>query len=89
MFNTLAGNMPFTYLGIPVGCNMKRIKNWEVIEEKLKKRLGKWKAKMLSFGGRLTLVKRVLSSLPLYYVSLFRAPMSVLNKLESMRQRFF
>ncbi|GJR66845.1 RNA-directed DNA polymerase, eukaryota, reverse transcriptase zinc-binding domain protein [Tanacetum coccineum] len=85
----LAGNMPFTYLGMPVGCNMKRIKFWEVIEEKLTKRLGNWNAKTLSFGGRLTLVKSVLSSLPLYYFSLFRALMGVLKKLESMRQRFF
>ncbi|XP_071700716.1 uncharacterized protein [Rutidosis leptorrhynchoides] len=37
---------------------------------------------MMSFGGRLTLIKSVLSSLPLYAFSLFRAPMNVINLLE-------
>ena len=43
----------------------------------------------MSFGGRLTLVKSVLGSLPLYYFSMFRVPLSVLNALESVRKKFF
>ncbi|GKA26341.1 putative RNA-directed DNA polymerase [Tanacetum coccineum] len=84
-----AGLLPFTYLGLPVGCSMKRVSTWNVVVEKFKKRLDKWKAKTISFGGRLTLVKTVLSSLPLYFFSLFRAPASIIKKLESVRQRFF
>ncbi|KAJ9564748.1 hypothetical protein OSB04_000714 [Centaurea solstitialis] len=45
-------------------------------------KLSKWKAKMISFGGRWTLVKSVLGSVSLYYFSLFCAPVSVLNSLE-------
>ncbi|GJU81535.1 reverse transcriptase domain, reverse transcriptase zinc-binding domain protein [Tanacetum coccineum] len=52
-------------------------------------RLSSWKANMLSIGGRLTLVKSVLGSLPLYYLSLFKAPTSVNFTLESIRRRFF
>nr|GFA42683.1 hypothetical protein [Tanacetum cinerariifolium]GFA46417.1 hypothetical protein [Tanacetum cinerariifolium] len=44
--------LPFTYLGIPVGFNMLRIKDWNPIIDKFKKRLSKWKAKMISIGGR-------------------------------------
>ncbi|GKD61379.1 RNA-directed DNA polymerase, eukaryota, reverse transcriptase zinc-binding domain protein, partial [Tanacetum coccineum] len=44
---------------------------------------------MLSIGGRLTLVKSVLGTLPLYYLSLFKAPTSVIFLLESIRRRFF
>nr|GEW96804.1 RNA-directed DNA polymerase, eukaryota [Tanacetum cinerariifolium] len=40
-------------------------------------------------GGRLTLIKSVLSSIPLYHMSIFKAPMGVLNKLESIRRNFF
>ncbi|GJU20086.1 hypothetical protein Tco_1153428 [Tanacetum coccineum] len=48
-----------------------------------------WKAKTLSFGGRLTLIKSVLDSLGVYYFSSFKAPISVINKLETIRRRFF
>ncbi|GKE69882.1 reverse transcriptase domain, reverse transcriptase zinc-binding domain protein, partial [Tanacetum coccineum] len=56
---------PFTYLGLPIGENMRRINAWGPVVEKFKNKLADWKAKMMSFGGRLTLVKSVLGSLPL------------------------
>lgn len=39
----------------------------------------------LSIGGRLTLLKSVLSSIPLYHMSIFKVPMGVLNHMESIR----
>ncbi|XP_071703968.1 uncharacterized mitochondrial protein AtMg00310-like [Rutidosis leptorrhynchoides] len=44
---------------------------------------------MSSFGGRLVVIKSVLTSLPLYYFSLYRAPLCVLKLLESARRKFF
>ncbi|GKF41143.1 hypothetical protein Tco_0124485, partial [Tanacetum coccineum] len=52
-------------------------------------RLSNWKAKTLSFGGRLTLVKSVLGSLGVYYFSNFKAPKKIIKKLESIRRKFF
>jgi hypothetical protein len=43
----------------------------EVIEERIEKRLASWKGKMLSFGRRLVLINSVLSSLPMFMLSLF------------------
>ncbi|GJU36662.1 RNA-directed DNA polymerase, eukaryota, reverse transcriptase zinc-binding domain protein [Tanacetum coccineum] len=43
----------------------------------------------LSIGGRLTLLKSVLGSMPIYYMSIFKVPKSVLKRLESIRGRFF
>nr|GEX24315.1 RNA-directed DNA polymerase, eukaryota, reverse transcriptase zinc-binding domain protein [Tanacetum cinerariifolium] len=40
-------------------------------------------------GGRFTLIKSVLSSLPLYQMSVYKAPMGVLHRMESIRRRFF
>ncbi|GKB66485.1 hypothetical protein Tco_0927897 [Tanacetum coccineum] len=42
-----------------------------------------------SVGGRLTLIKSVLTSLPLYHMSLYKAPLGVLRDLESLRRKFF
>ncbi|GJZ84481.1 kinase-like domain, beta-lactamase/transpeptidase-like protein [Tanacetum coccineum] len=54
------GEFPFTYLGLPIGENMRRVGAWNNVVEKFKNRLADWKAKSTSFGGRLTLVKSVL-----------------------------
>ncbi|MFS7919355.1 putative reverse transcriptase zinc-binding domain-containing protein [Helianthus anomalus] len=51
-------------------------------------RLAGWKASSLSMGGRLTLLKSVLESLPLYYFSLFKAPMKIIDILEAKRRKF-
>nr|GEU42376.1 RNA-directed DNA polymerase, eukaryota, reverse transcriptase zinc-binding domain protein [Tanacetum cinerariifolium] len=47
------------------------------------------KLKTLFIGGRLTLIKSVLSSLPLHYFSLFKVPKGILNKMEASRRNFF
>nr|KAJ0210370.1 hypothetical protein LSAT_V11C400207670 [Lactuca sativa] len=44
--------------------------------------LNAWKAKNLSFGGILTLVKLVLTSISLYYFSLFKGPKKLLMFLK-------
>lgn len=85
----MTGKLPFVYLGLPIGLNLRNRNNWKEIIEKIKTKLSDWKAKTISFGGRLTLVKAVLGSMPLYYFSLFRAPMSILKVLESVRRIFF
>ncbi|GKA79556.1 hypothetical protein Tco_0786152, partial [Tanacetum coccineum] len=73
---------PFSYLGSRIGGSMSRINSWDDIVNKLLARLSKWKMKTLSIGGRLTLLKSVLGSTPIYY-------MSVLKRMESIRSRFF
>ncbi|GJV40051.1 putative RNA-directed DNA polymerase [Tanacetum coccineum] len=59
------GEFPFTYLRLPIGKNMRRVEAWNSVVVKFKNRLANWKAKSMSTGGRLTLVKSVLGSLPL------------------------
>ncbi|XP_021971422.1 uncharacterized protein LOC110866587 [Helianthus annuus] len=58
------------------------------ILDKFKSKLSKWKARSLSFSGRVTLAKSVLGSLPAYFLSIFAAPKCVLKKLESIRRDF-
>nr|GFC32264.1 RNA-directed DNA polymerase, eukaryota [Tanacetum cinerariifolium] len=57
--------------------------------ERMACRLSKWKFKTLSIGGRLTLLKSALGSMPIYHMSLFKVPKKVLHRLESMRSYFF
>nr|KAJ0217194.1 hypothetical protein LSAT_V11C300153710 [Lactuca sativa] len=63
--------LPVTYLGVLVGANMNLKKNWQPVIDRFNGKLSSWKAKSLSFGGRLTLIKSVLGNLPTYFFSLF------------------
>ncbi|KAL4578043.1 hypothetical protein LXL04_014158 [Taraxacum kok-saghyz] len=81
-------SLPFTYLGVPVGANMNLKKFWKPVIDKFQSKLSSWKAQNLSLGGRLTLTKNVLGSLPSYYFSLFVAPVGVVNTLEKIRRNF-
>ncbi|XP_071714472.1 uncharacterized protein [Rutidosis leptorrhynchoides] len=85
----MAGAFPLNYLGLPLGANMKLVKNWKVLEDRFVKKLSRWKGNLLSMGGRLTLIKSVLGSLGIYFFSLYKCPVGVLKKLESLRSRFF
>nr|GEZ88023.1 RNA-directed DNA polymerase, eukaryota [Tanacetum cinerariifolium] len=76
---------PFKYLGVKVGSSSSRNSLWDEVISKISSRLSKWKAKSLSIGGRFTLIKSVLTSFPLFFMSIYKAPMGALHKLESIR----
>nr|GEV10482.1 RNA-directed DNA polymerase, eukaryota, reverse transcriptase zinc-binding domain protein [Tanacetum cinerariifolium] len=79
----------FSYLGLKVGGSMSRVHTWNEVVDRVKNRLSKWKMKTLSIGGRLTLLKSVLGSMPIFHMFIFRAPLTVLRTLESIRIQFF
>ncbi|MFS7991078.1 putative RNA-directed DNA polymerase [Helianthus anomalus] len=79
---------PLKYLGLPVGANMNRISNWSPVIGMFESRLALWKASVLSIGGRVTLIKSVLQSLPIYFFSLFKVPAGVISQLEAIMRKF-
>ncbi|GJV14678.1 putative RNA-directed DNA polymerase, eukaryota, reverse transcriptase zinc-binding domain protein [Tanacetum coccineum] len=80
-----AGTLPLTYLSLPIGSNMSLFVNWKPLVDKFRLKL----SNLLSYGGRLTLIKAVLGSLGIYFFSLFKAPVAVLKALESAHSSFF
>jgi len=52
------------YLGLPLGAPFKSLAIWDEVIEKMEKRLASWQKIYLSKGGRLTLIKSTLSSIP-------------------------
>nr|GEW83773.1 RNA-directed DNA polymerase, eukaryota [Tanacetum cinerariifolium] len=81
--------MPFKYLRVMVGDNMSRLSAWSNSIQKIHAKLSKWKVKTLSIGGRLTLLKSILGATPVYNMSIFKAPLSVLREMKMLRNNFF
>jgi len=80
--------VPFNYLSLEVGGNPRKKKFWEPVLNKLKSRLSVWKGRFLSMAGRVCLIKFVLSAVPLYYLSLFKAPDVVCKSIIGIQRRF-
>ena len=82
------GTIPFTYLGLPIGGNPSRIQVWDPVIEKISKKIATWKGRMLSIGGRITLIKSSLSNLPIYFMSIFPMPKGVIEKINKLIRQF-
>ena len=82
------GSMPFVYLGLPLGAPNKNTSMWDGVEEKMRRRVARWKRQYISKGGRLILIKSTMASMPLYQMSLFRMPKSVARRLEKLQRDF-
>lgn len=57
--------------------------------ERVEQKLATWKAKYLSIGGRITLIKAAHANLPNYFMSIFRCPSSVVNRIGKLHCDFF
>lgn len=56
--------------------------------DSLKAKLAGWKGKMLSIGGSVTLLNSVLSNLPSYQLSFFKAPSKVIRDIRAIQRQF-
>nr|GEW80229.1 hypothetical protein [Tanacetum cinerariifolium] len=60
-----------------------------VLVDRFQSKLSSWKSNLISIGGRVTLIKSVLGSMGIYYISLFKVPEMILKSLERFRANFF
>lgn len=77
-----------TYLGLPLSPHKLRVSDYQPLICRVDRYLSGWKARLLSFGGRLVLVNAVLSSLPVYYMSSTLLPKTVIDALDARRRSF-
>jgi hypothetical protein len=74
--NCQKGSFPFTYLGLPLGLTKPTLENFMPMVVRVEKRLCGI-ADFLDYGGKLLMVKSVLSSLPISYMSCLEIPVTI------------
>lgn len=76
------GSFPVIYLGAPIVVGHLKVRDLEPLVTKLKRKVAGWKFKLLSQGGRLILLRHVLSSMATHLLA-------VLNKINALLYTFF
>ena len=81
-------SLPRDYLGLPLGAPNNASHIRDGILEKMERRLAGWKQPLLFKGGRVTLIKSTLANIPTYYMSLFKIPVKVANRIEKLQRDY-
>ncbi|GJV27544.1 putative RNA-directed DNA polymerase [Tanacetum coccineum] len=82
------GSLLIRYLGVPLISSRLYKKLCDPLIDKVKQRLINWKNKVLSFAGRLQLIQSVLSSIQVFWSSVFILHVSVSQDIERIMRGF-
>lgn len=83
------GKFPFRYLGVPLHYEKLRREDIQPIVDKVLNRIAGWKGRLLSCGGRLTLLKACLVSIPIYLLSVIKFPKWAIDAINTQMANFF
>ena len=81
--------LPTDYLGVPLFLGSSRHSYFTKLLDTIRTRLAGWKTKLLSFAGRLILVKHVLSSIPMHTALVIPLPSKTCLLIERLMRNFF
>ena len=89
LFCCNVGTLLFIYLGIPLHQPKLRKEDIQLIVDKVIKKIAGWNGKLLSYGGRLTLWKSCLTSIPTYLMSIIKFFKWAIESINSQIAHFF
>ncbi|GJV67697.1 putative RNA-directed DNA polymerase [Tanacetum coccineum] len=82
------GDLPVKYLGVSLISSRLLNKYCKILVEKARNRIGDWKNKSLSFAGRLQLCTSVISSMQVYWASVFVIPKGIIYDIQQLIRAF-
>ncbi|XP_074293104.1 uncharacterized protein LOC141620024 [Silene latifolia] len=82
------GNLPFKYLGIPISSKKMTKNDGMKLVDKITSKIRAWGARHLSYSGRLTLIRSVLTNMHSYWASVVLIPNSIINKVDALCRNF-
>ncbi|KAJ1696885.1 hypothetical protein LUZ63_005397 [Rhynchospora breviuscula] len=80
--------LSMTYLGLPLTHKRPTRDCFQKLIATVSKKLAGWKCSLLSRAGRIVLTASVLSSIPVYYMSVFHLPAWVIKDIDQIRRKF-
>ncbi|WZY72848.1 hypothetical protein YC2023_005088 [Brassica napus] len=83
-----SGNLPIRYLGLPLMSRKLKISEYALLVTKITGCFQAWSVKLLSFAGRLQLLKTVIFGLINFWVSAFMLPNGCISSIEALCTRF-
>ena len=85
----LSMNQMEKYLGLPPIIGKSKRKAFEEIKNKIWRKVGGWKEKLLSQAGKEVLIKLVAQAIPTYAMSVFQLPVACSNEINSMLSNYW
>lgn len=82
------GEFPFRYLGVPLTTKKLNINHYLPLINKIVARVHHWSAKMLSYAGRVQLVKSISHAMAQFWMQCFPIPKMVIKKIDSICHSF-
>jgi ribonuclease HI len=77
------------YLGLPALVGKSRVREFEGLVEKVRKRVNDWKVNFLSQAGKEVLLKAVVQAIPTYTMSLFLLPKALCKEINLIMGKFW
>jgi hypothetical protein len=87
-FSGQRASFPIQYLGLPLTLGRTRLVHLQYIQDKAKAKLAGWQGKLVNVAGRCELVRSVLSSVPVYLLTVIKPPKKFIKELDKLRRRF-
>lgn len=88
LFGFQEGEYPFRYLGVPLTTKKLSINHYLPLIEFYFARIHHWSAKLLSYAGRLQLVKSICHAMAQFWMQCFPIPKMVIKKIDSICRSF-
>ncbi|XP_057774892.1 uncharacterized protein LOC130993874 [Salvia miltiorrhiza] len=82
------GNLPMTYLGVPIFVGRPKASYLMPIFDKIVQKFARWKGLQLSIAGRLCLVRSVIQSSIVHSMMVYKWPKSLLHSLDRKCRNF-
>lgn len=82
------GIMPFKYLGVPLASRKLSIADCQPLIERMLVQLNHWSTRLLSYAGRLQLLKSVIFSITSYWMQIFPLQKKIISHIYSMLRKF-
>lgn len=88
MMNMQLVTLSIRYLGAPLKAQRMGVHMYKGLIDMIRARITNWNTKLLSYVGRLHLIKSVLVSSHAYWAQIFFFPVPVIEEIERKRRMF-